>query len=196
MPDQVGTVAIEVIDHGDDIAGPCLLMVAFGVGRLVAEPVAERVHAGHAVSIGQRIDEPGLLPGGSVHQQPMLQNDQRTLALHRIMNSVSAMNGKRHGNPPVTGRSQIGVFRAGSSTGTRRPNLSTTSPCFGQTSLAVWQRGQRISTQTRMFRRLMRVTLDSKGPPMQSTQLPKETDPHDVFAIETLLAAHAEKTTA
>ncbi len=32
----------------------------------------------------------------------------------------------------------------------------------------------------------------SKGPPMQSKPM-KETDPHDVFAIETLLAAHAVK---
>src|SRR4051794_40793504 len=38
----------------------------------------------------------------------------------------------------------------------------------------------------------MRVTL-SKGPPMQSTPTLKDTDPHDVFAIETLLHAHAEK---
>ena len=29
---------------------------------------------------------------------------------------------------------------------------------------------------------------------MQSTPTLKDTDPHDVFAIETLLAAHAEKT--
>jgi len=33
----------------------------------------------------------------------------------------------------------------------------------------------------------------SKGPPMQSTPTLKDTDPHDVFAIESLLAAHAEK---
>jgi hypothetical protein len=40
----------------------------------------------------------------------------------------------------------------------------------------------------------MRVTLEmSKGPPMQSTPTLKDTDPHDVFAIESLLAAHAEK---
>ena len=38
----------------------------------------------------------------------------------------------------------------------------------------------------------MRVTL-SKGPPMQSTPTLKDTDPHDVFAIESLLHAHAEK---
>jgi hypothetical protein len=41
----------------------------------------------------------------------------------------------------------------------------------------------------------MRVTLD-KGPPMQSTQMPKiqqEIDPHDVFAIEQALAAHAHR---
>lgn len=33
----------------------------------------------------------------------------------------------------------------------------------------------------------------SKGPPMQSTPTLKDTDPHDVFAIESLLAAHAVK---
>src|SRR4029450_971792 len=33
----------------------------------------------------------------------------------------------------------------------------------------------------------------SKGPPMQSTPTLKDTDPHDVFAIESLLHAHAEK---
>jgi hypothetical protein len=33
----------------------------------------------------------------------------------------------------------------------------------------------------------------SKGPRMQSTPTLKDTDPHDVFAIESLLAAHAEK---
>jgi chemotaxis protein histidine kinase CheA len=33
----------------------------------------------------------------------------------------------------------------------------------------------------------------SKGPPMQATPTLKETDPHDVFAIESLLHAHAEK---
>jgi hypothetical protein len=41
----------------------------------------------------------------------------------------------------------------------------------------------------------MRVTLD-KGPPMQSTQMPKiqqEIDPHDVLAIEQALAAHAHR---
>src|SRR5918999_1704872 len=33
----------------------------------------------------------------------------------------------------------------------------------------------------------------SKGPPMQSTPTLKEADPHDVFAIESVLAAHAHK---
>jgi hypothetical protein len=33
----------------------------------------------------------------------------------------------------------------------------------------------------------------SKEPPMQSTPTLKDTDPHDVFAIESLLHAHAEK---
>src|SRR6266498_5611108 len=41
MSDQMGAGAVEIIDHGDDIAGPRLLTVAIGVRRLVAYPVAE-----------------------------------------------------------------------------------------------------------------------------------------------------------
>ena len=80
--------------------------------------------------------------------------------------------------------------------GTGGRNLSTRSPCFGQTSLAVWRLEKGFPG--RGFRKVM-LAADagdiglSKGPRMQSTPTLKDTDPHDVFAIESLLAAHAEK---
>lgn len=78
------------------------------------------------------------------------------------------------------------------------PNLSMTWPCFGQTSLAVCRRGQRILTAAPTHRQ-MRMTLEQGTPPMQSTQQPKsvqpqqEADPHDVFAIESILAGRADR---
>src|SRR5215204_2282836 len=96
----MGTLAIELIDHRNDVSGPWLLMVASRIGWLVAPPVAERVHARHAVFVGQRIDESGLFPRIAVHQQAVLQHDQRPLALDYVMNPVPAMNGKRHCKPP------------------------------------------------------------------------------------------------
>src|SRR5215216_8173216 len=44
VSDQMGTLAIELIDHRNDVSGPWLLMVASGIGWLVAPLVAERVH--------------------------------------------------------------------------------------------------------------------------------------------------------
>ena len=82
--------------------------------------------------------------------------------------------------------------------GTPGPNLSTRSPCFGQTSLAVC--GLDKAFRAEGFPRRKACSPPdagdiglSKGPPMQSTPTLKDTDPHDVFAIETLLHAHAEK---
>src|SRR6266487_995800 len=83
--------------------------------------------------------------------------------------------------------------------GTHGRNLSTRSPCFGQTSLAVWRLGHKAFRVEGFRRRKACSPPDagdiglSKGPPMQSTPTLKDTDPHDVFAIETLLHAHAEK---
>src|SRR4030095_9858532 len=72
--------------------------------------------------------------------------------------------------------------------------LSTSSPCCVQTSRAVWRLGQGFPGFPRRKACSPPDAGDiglSKGPPMQSTL--KDTDPHDVFAIESLLAAHAEK---
>src|SRR5215213_3022176 len=81
--------------------------------------------------------------------------------------------------------------------GTRGRNLSTRSPCFGQTSLAVWRLGKGFpgfSTPQSACSPPDAGDIGlSKGPPMQSTPTLKDTDPHDVFAIESLLHAHAEK---
>jgi len=107
MSDQMGTRVVEIIDHGDDIACPLLLTVAIGIRRLVTQPVAERIHAHHAVSVGQRIDESAALPHTGVHQEAMLQNDQRPLTRDCVMNPMPAMNGKRHCKSPVFGPSQI-----------------------------------------------------------------------------------------
>ena len=103
VSDQMGALAIEIIDHCDDIARPRLLMIESGIGRLVAQPVAERVNARDAVSLAQRADEAGLLPGPAIHQHAVLQHDQLPLALYRVMNSSSAMNGKRHVTSPSPG---------------------------------------------------------------------------------------------
>jgi hypothetical protein len=82
--------------------------------------------------------------------------------------------------------------------GTHGRNLFTRTPCFGQTSLAVWRlekgfpRKGFLTPQSMLAADAGDIGL-SKGPPMQSTPTLKDTDPHDVFAIESLLAAHAEK---
>jgi hypothetical protein len=138
MSDQMGARLAEIIDHGDDIGGPLLLSVAIGIRRLVTQPVAERIHAHHAVSVGQRIDESAALPHTGVHQEAMLQNDQRPLTRDCVMNPMPAMNGKRHCKSPMFWPFADMKWRAAVPvSGTRGRNLSTRSPCFGQTSLAV-----------------------------------------------------------
>lgn len=37
VPDEMGAVIAEIIDHGDDVAGSLLLNVELGIGRFVAE---------------------------------------------------------------------------------------------------------------------------------------------------------------
>jgi hypothetical protein len=47
----MGAVIAEIIDHGDDVAGSLLLNVELGIGRFVAEPMAQRVDACDAESV-------------------------------------------------------------------------------------------------------------------------------------------------
>jgi hypothetical protein len=72
MPDKVGALAAEIVDQGDDVVGSLPLIVEPGIGRLVALAMAQRVDAGDAESVGQRGDDPGLLPALGVQEQPML----------------------------------------------------------------------------------------------------------------------------
>ena len=51
ISDQMGAVVAEIVDHGDDVTGSLLLTVELGIGRLITEPMAQRVHARDAESV-------------------------------------------------------------------------------------------------------------------------------------------------
>jgi hypothetical protein len=62
MPDQVGALGTEIVDHGNDVAGSLLLTIELWIGPLIALPMAQRIDAGDAKLVAQRIDNAGLLP--------------------------------------------------------------------------------------------------------------------------------------
>src|SRR6266540_3007348 len=116
------------------------------------------------------------------------------------MNPVPAMNGKRHCKPPRLVIRRYDLLRAGSSIRNLWPQpLHEIALLWSNLAgrVAAWTR---LSEAEGFPRRKACSPPDagdiglSKGPPMQSKPTLKDTDPHDVFAIETLLAAHAEKT--
>jgi hypothetical protein len=44
-------LTLRIVDHGDDVTGSLLLTVELGIGRLITEPMAQRVHARDAESV-------------------------------------------------------------------------------------------------------------------------------------------------
>jgi hypothetical protein len=112
----MGVVVAEIVDRGDDIAGPLPLTVEQGIGWLVAEAVAQRVDAGNAEAIGQRVHNAALLPAGGVHQQPVLQDHQRAGAIDRVVDSLSAIADEGHIRPlfqqaPAAGFDALKMYR-------------------------------------------------------------------------------------
>ena len=68
----------------------------YDVAASVARSVAKRVDAGDAVFVAQRVDEAGLFPVCGIHQQSVLQHDQRPGACDRVVDALTAVGAERH----------------------------------------------------------------------------------------------------
>src|SRR5258708_781660 len=99
VPDQMGAVAAEIVDHGDDVGGALLLTIEFGIGRLVAQTMAQRVDACDTEPVGQGADDPTLRPAGRIHQQSVLQDDKRAGAIDRVVDPLPTIDGEWHCSP-------------------------------------------------------------------------------------------------
>src|ERR1700726_5004336 len=121
VSNQVRALTSEVIDHGDELAGPLLLAVELGIRRLVALSMAQRIDAGDAETVGQCIDNPSLFPALGIQEQAVLQDDKRAGTLDGVVDTQPPMGDKRHSGDLKSSHAQ----REGAAA-CRRPRLSRT----------------------------------------------------------------------